>query len=395
MPWRESSPMSERLEFIKACLDRTERIVDICDRFGISEKTGHKLLRRFKEQDEGGLAERSHAPLDHPYKIEPEIAHRIVALRRKHPLYGAQKLRDWLLQHEPETRWPAASSIGELLRRSKLIRTKRRRHYALERAALDRSRTRASEPNTVWTADFKGQFRLTGGRSIDCYPLTVLDLHSHYLLGCRALTTTAVATTRRIFVRLFREYGLPQVIRTDNGVPFAQTNALGRLGSLAFWWVQLGIRPEHITPAKPSENGAHERFHKTLKAATIRPPAPSLAAQQLRFDYFATEYNTERPHESLPGHRPPGKIYTSSPRPYPDRLPVPVYPESSAVRLVQGSGVIKWKNHELFLSTNLAGQYVGLAERDGDLITIAYGALELGDIDAETNRFSPQVRWRS
>ena len=392
MPWRESSFMSERLAFIRACLDRSERIVEICDRFGISEKTGQKWLRRFREEGSIGLADRSRARLVQPYRITSEVAERIIGLRRKYPLYGPAMLRDWLLQHEPEVRWPAASSIGELLKRANLIRSKRR-HQSPERKALFGSRTRALEPNMVWTADFKGQFRLRKGSGAYCYPLTVLDLHTHYLLGCRALETTSVAPTRQAFVRLFREYGLPLVLRTDNGIPFAQPNALGRLGALAFWWVRLGIRPEHITPARPSENGAHERFHKTLKAAATKPASESLSSQQKRFDSFRTEYNNHRPHQSLPEHRPPAHLYTSSPRPYPSRLPALVYPENSFVRLVDRTGNIKWRSQPLFLSGNLTGDYVSLTEGEHDIFTIAYGSLELGDFDSNTKRFTPRVRW--
>jgi len=392
VPWRESSFMSERLAFIRACLDRSERIVEICDRFGISEKTGQKWLRRFREEGSIGLADRSRARLVQPYRITSEVAERIIGLRRKYPLYGPAMLRDWLLQHEPEVRWPAASSIGELLKRANLIRSKRR-HQSPERKALFGSRTRALEPNMVWTADFKGQFRLRKGSGAYCYPLTVLDLHTHYLLGCRALETTSVAPTRQAFVRLFREYGLPLVLRTDNGIPFAQPNALGRLGALAFWWVRLGIRPEHITPARPSENGAHERFHKTLKAAATKPASESLSSQQKRFDSFRTEYNNHRPHQSLPEHRPPAHLYTSSPRPYPSRLPALVYPENSFVRLVDRTGNIKWRSQPLFLSGNLTGDYVSLTEGEHDIFTIAYGSLELGDFDSNTKRFTPRVRW--
>ena len=393
MPWQESSPMSERLAFIKACLDRTERIIEICDRFGISEKTGQKWLKRFRERDILGLEDQSRARLTHPHRITSEVAGRIIALRRKYPLYGPAMLHDWLRLHEPGEHWPAASSIGELLKRANLIHSKRRRHRSEERAALFGSRTRALEPNMVWTADFKGQFRLRRGKGVYCHPLTALDLHTHYLLGCTALETTSVAPARKVFVRLFREYGLPLVLRTDNGVPFAQPNALGRLGSLAFWWVRLGIRPEHITPARPSENGAHERFHKTLKAAATRPASESFPAQQRRFDTFKTEYNNDRPHQSLPEHRPPGHLYTSSPRPYPTRLPALVYPDSSSVRLVDWNGNIKWRNQKLFLSSNLAGDYVSLTEGEDDIFTIAYGSLELGDFDSNTNRFTPRVRW--
>jgi transposase InsO family protein len=384
--------MSERLAFVQACLDRRKRIIDICSEFGISEKTGHKLLKRFRKEGVEGLRDRSHAGLKHPYRIASEVAERVIALRRRYPLYGAQMLRDWLMQHEPDVRWPAASSIGELLKRANLIRSKRR-HQSPERKALFGSRTRALEPNMVWTADFKGQFRLRKGSGAYCYPLTVLDLHTHYLLGCRALETTSVAPTRHTFVRLFREYGLPLVLRTDNGIPFAQPNALGRLGALAFWWVRLGIRPEHITPARPSENGAHERFHKTLKAAATKPASESFASQQRRFDAYRTEYNNDRPHQSLPEHRPPAHLYTSSPRPYPARLPALVYPESSFVRLVDENGSIKWRSQALFLSGNLTGDYVSLTEGEHDIFTIAFGSLELGDFDSNTKRFTPRVRW--
>ncbi len=197
----------------------------------------------------------------------------------------------------------------------------------------------------------------------------------------------------RVFVRLFSEYGLPRVLRADNGIPFAQPNALGRLGALAFWWVRLGIRPEHITPACPSENGAHERFHKTLKAAATKPASGSFASQQQRFDNFRTEYNNDRPHQSLPEHRPPAHLYTSSPRPYPTRLPALVYPESSFVRLVDQTGSIKWRGQPLFLSGNLAGDYVSLAEGEHDIFTIAYGSLDLGDFDSNTKELTPRVRW--
>jgi putative transposase len=388
--------MSERLEFVKACLDRSEHIVRICDRFGISEKTGQKWLKRFREGGPDALDDRSHAPLTHQGKIAPDVRDRIIALKKKYPLYGPEKIHDWLVIHEPREpglRWPAVSSIGQLLKRSGLVRPKRRRHMLLEHADLDSVRTRSTEPNMVWTADFKGEFRLRNGLGEYCYPLTVLDLNTHYLLGCTALGTTAVLPTKQAFERLFMDYGLPTVMRTDNGVPFAQPNAVGRIGKLAFWWVQLGIRPEYIAPGRPSENGAHERFHRTLKAASTKPSSKSLRAQQKRFDEFRKEYNTERPHLSLPQHRPPAQFYESSPRPYPSKLPVMIYPDSSAVRLVDGSGNIKWRNCPFFLTTNLAAQYVALTEGSNDLVTVSYGPLELGQIDPQANRFTPRLKW--
>ena len=392
MPWQESSPMSERLKFVQACLSRREQISEICDRFGISRKTGQKWLSRFREFGEAGLSTRSHAPQQQRFRIEAPIAARLIDLRRKHPLYGPAKLRDWLVQKEPGQHWPAASTIGELLKREGLVRP-RRRHPSIGHPRLDHDRTVASAPNVVWTADFKGQFRL--GTGTYCYPLTVLDLHSHFLLRCAALPTTAVVPARRVFARLFAEYGLPEVLRTDNGVPFAQPNALGRLGALGFWWVRLGIRPEHIRPATPSENGAHERFHKTLKAHATRPASRSFDAQQRRFDRFRTEYNTERPHASTLDHRPPGDGYVASTRSFSTTLPTLLYPNASAVRHVDSSGVIKWHSQRIFLSHNLAGEDVALTHTDTDALEIRFANLILGRFDLHTQRFDPDVRWGS
>lgn len=391
MPWKESSPMSERLRFVQACLDRRATIVEICQQFGISEKTGHKVLARFRAFGEAGLAERSSARAHQAHRTDAAIASRIIALRRQHPLYGAAMLRDWLVAHEPGPQWPAASTIGDLLKREGLIRSRRRQHRA-PHARFESGRTDPSAPNVVWTADFKGQSRLGSGAY--CYPLTVLDLHSHFLLRCTALETTAIVPSRRVFARLFREYGLPDVLRTDNGVPFAQPNAIGRLGRLAFWWVRLGIRPEHTRPATPSDNGAHERFHRTLKAHTMRPCASSLGAQQRRFDRFAVEYNTERPHTSVPHRHPPGHVYHPSPRPFPTKLAPLMYAGADAVRHVDSSGVIKWRSQPIFLSGNLAGEAVGLTTGAADQVTIAYADLILGDYDPHTKRFTPNVRWR-
>jgi putative transposase len=390
MPWRDHSPMSSRLQFIQACLDRSVRIVDICARFGISEKTGQKWLARVRAHGIlAGVAERTHVPKTVPQRLAPAVATRIVALRKRHPAYGPQKLRDWLVDHEPGTRWPAASTIGALLVREGLVQSRRRR--GVTPATLETGRTLATTPNVVWTADFKGEFRLTNG--LWCYPLTVLDLCSRYLLRCHALGETSVAPARHAFEQLFREYGLPEVLRTDNGVPFAQPNALGRLGALAFWWVRLGIRPEHIRPGRPAENGAHERFHKTLKAATTQPRAPTFRAQQQRFDAFRQEYNEDRPHASLPQHVAPARVYAPSPRPYPKRLPPVPYPEGSELRKVLYQGRIRWRDADIFLSSNLAGEYVLLTETATDLVTVSYGPLALGELDPETKRLTPRVRW--
>lgn len=390
MPWTVSSLMSEKIAFAQACQRRDESIAEICDRFGISQKTGYKLWSRFRKEGIAGLEEQSRARITHPYRISAEVAERIISLRRKYPHYGAQIIHDLLVRIEPHRHWPAASSIGELLKREGLIKSRKKRH-SLSFSSLKTGRARAYEPNLVWTADFKGEFRL-GPRGSYCYPLTVMDLQTRYLLSCKALESTAVPSAEKIFIRLFKEHGLPRVIRTDNGVPFCQPNALGRLGRLGFSWVRLGIRPEHNTPAKPSENGPHERFHKTLKEAAITPPSSSMKDQQRRFEIFRDEYNNNRPHRSLPERKPPGEFYTSSPRPFPNRLPAIEYPSWYEVRLVSSAGTFKWKDRPFHLSSNLAGQYVGLCESESGII-VSYCDLELGLIEPAPIRFVPRLRW--
>ena len=393
MPWRESSPMSERKAFVRACVNRRRTIADICSEFGISEKTGYKILSRFREFGESGLEDRSHAVLEHPFRITDEVTGRILALKREHPEYGPQLIHDRLVQHEPLKHWPAASSIGDLLKRHGLVRRRKRRDRSGERANLNSSLTRGTEPNLVWTADFKGEFRLNSGLGRYCYPLTVMDLRSRFVVGLKALETPAVEPTRKEFTRIFREYGLPRVIRTDNGVPFAQPNAIGRLGQLALWWVRLGIKPEHIRPGRPSENGAHERFHKTLKAAATKPASPSLRSQQERFDSFREEYNSHRPHRSLENRKPPREFYASSPQSYPEKLPPLIYPDQAQMRLVSSAGGIKWRNESIFISQNIAGDYVAIIEETHDISSLVYGNLQLGRLNEETKIFTPEVRW--
>lgn len=383
--------MSERLQFVQACLNRRVSILEVCHEFQISEKTGHKWLARFRTEGPAGLAPRSHAPHAAAGAMTAEMATTLLDYKRRHPRWGPRKMRDRLQQLEPARQWPAPSTIGTLLARHGLVRPRRRVHGP-HHARLE-GRTPALAPNDVWTADFKGEFRLRAGGAY-CYPLTVMDLHTHLLLRCTALPSTAVRSARRAFERLFREHGLPTVLRTDNGVPFAQPNAIGRLGALGLWWVRLGIRPEHTTPARPAENGAHERFHRTLKAHT-QPAAATFRAQQQCFDRFRVEYNTERPHESVPGHQPPASVYCPSPRPYPSRLPPLEYPEATAIRRVDPAGSIKWHGHLLFLSTNLAGAEVGLYADAFECLTIHYAALTLGCYDPHDHRFTAHVHWRA
>jgi putative transposase len=395
VPWRQNSPMSEKKAFVRACTDRRRYIAEICAEFGISEKTGYRLLKRYRESGEAGLEDRSHAVRNHPFQITEEVERVILSLKHAHPDYGPQVIHDRLRQHEPFKHWPAASSIGELLKRHGLVKRRRRRDRSGRRTYLNSFLTRATEPNLVWTADFKGEFKLNSGAREYCYPLTVMDLSSRFILGIRALHTTSVAQTRKQFTTIFREYGLPRVIRSDNGVPFAHPTAIGRLGQLALWWVRLGIRPEHIRPGTPSENGAHERFHKTLKAAATKPASPSLVSQQQRFDDFRDEYNNHRPHRSLDDRRPPRDFYLKSPRVFPERLPSLTYPERALKRRVTSAGTIRWHFERIFISSNMAGDYVGILEEPDNSLKVLYGNLELGTLDSDRNKLTPGVRWRN
>lgn len=307
MPWRNPDLMSVRKEFVRLALTGRHSITELCVAFGISEKTGHKWLARYRREGVQGLADRSHSPHAPPHQLSRSVQQGITALRSQHPTWGPRKLRAVLERRSPEISWPAASTIGELLRREGLVKTSRRRRSKNVGRPLDAGLTLAAAPNDVWTTDFKGEFRLGPGPY--CYPLTVLDAQSRFLIGCTGLFSTATLPVQIVFKRLFQCYGLPEVIRSDNGVPFASPVALGRLSKLSVWWIRLGIRPERIELGHPEQNGQHERMHRTLKAEATRPPSATLTQQQQRFDRFRREYNDERPHESL-GQRPPTSCYT-------------------------------------------------------------------------------------
>ena len=304
--------------------------------------------------------------------------------RRQHPNWGAVTLLEWFGRRHPKVALPAASTVAELLKREGLVkprvRTRRTPPYTQPFA-------HAGAPNAVWSADFKGHFR-TGDR-LYCYPLTVSDGFSRYLLACRGLLHPTHEAVRPWFERLFREYGLPLAIRTDNGVPFA-SRALAGLSRLSAWWLRLGITPERIEPGCPQQNGRHERMHRTLKRGSCTPPRASLAAQQRAFDRFKTEYNEERPHHAL-GKATPVQLYQASPRPYPSRLPELEYPSGFTVRRVRHGGDIKWQGKHIYVTNTLIGEPVGLYQVDEELWSVFYGALELGRLDARCARVEPKT----
>lgn len=370
MPWRATCPMDQRTQFIAAWLRDEESMSTLCRRYDISRKTGYKWVARYEAGGAGALVERSHAP--HHQAVVPMGRQRaILGLRAKHPHWGPRKLRAWL-EARGAGPWPAASTIGALLSRAGLTvsRPRRPRRYSTGPPTV------VAGANEVWAADFKGWFRTGDGRR--CDPLTISDLYSRYLLRCQLVGTAQTELVQPIFEAAFREYGLPRVMRTDNGAPFAGVRGLSRL---SVWWICLGIQPERIAPGHPEQNGVHERMHRTLKAATAMPPAATLAAQQRAFDRFRRVYNEERPHEAL-GQRPPATAYTASPRPYPERLPRMEYPETFTVRRAHPNGDIKWQGRRVLISQALAGQPVGLEEVADGHWRIWFGAVELGWLDA-------------
>jgi putative transposase len=375
MPWQEMSSMDQRRQFLSDQQRGLYPMATLCARYGISRKTGYKWLARFQAEGLRGLAERSHAPHHCPHTIDGELAACFLVARRAHPTWGPAKLRDYLaVRHPAVPHWPAVSTIADLLKRHDLVHARRRRRPIVHPGVVPIVTT---APNDLWTADFKGQFRTRDG--VYCYPLTIADQHTRYLLRVHALPTTRGGGVRRVFERAFREYGLPAAIRTDNGVPFANTGLHG-LTQLNVWWLRLGIQHQRIRPASPQENGAHERMHRTLKAETTRPPAADLARQQRVFTAFRHQYNAERPHAALGGAAPATR-YMPSPRPYPAALPPLEYPGHFLVKRVTNAGTIRFRDRLLFLANALKQHHVGLEESADGVWSLYLGSVLIGRID--------------
>lgn len=383
MPWKETSAMDERMKFIAEYLREESTITDLCRGYGISRPTAYKWIERYEEEGPGGLEDRSRAPHDHPNAVCREQEEAIVDFRGKHMTWGPKKILVNIRAKYPRwDRWPAASTVGEILKRRGLVVPRKRRGKAKPTPG---PLTPYEEVNNVWCADFKGWFRTGDGTR--CDPLTVSDGHSRYLLRCQVMVGPRLEAVQGLFEATFREYGLPRVIRTDNGIPFASTG-LGGLSRLSVWWIKLGIEPERIRPGNPQENGRHERLHRTLKEEAITPPRTTPRSQQRAFDRFREEYNHQRPHEAL-GQRPPGEMYEPSPRSFPVRIPEIEYPSDMILRRVKNHGEICWKGGKAFLSETLAGETVGLRQIDEDTWRIHFASLELAELDTRKLRILP------
>ena len=371
MPWSVTSPMDQKTQFIADYLRRSLPVSELCAHYGISRKTGYKWIDRYLHDGPQGLEDLSRTPYTSPHRTPQHIEAALIELRWHHPSWGAKKLLSILERRHRGWMLPARSTTCEILKRNGLVPEPRKRRII---GHPGKPTTAILAPNDVWCADFKGQFKTADG--IYCYPLTVTDAHSRFLLGCQALSSTRVEEAKPVFVRLFKEHGLPRRIRTDNGVPFA-TNTLARLSQLSAWWVRLGVLPEFIEPGKPQQNGRHERMHRTLKAETTRPPANTRLAQQRKFDLFRQEFNFVRPHEALDMQM-PASIYQPSPRPMPDKLPPLEYPDRFEVRYVSANGGIRWNHQFVNVSSTCIGEYVGLEEIDDGIWNVYFGPLKLG-----------------
>lgn len=371
MPWKETCALDERIRFIEALTEGVVSFSKLCRWFGVSRKTGYKWVARWRA--EGSVLERSRAPRTSPHRVPPDVIERLVAARRARPHEGPRKILLRLRAQDPDVQWPSASTVDSIFRKQGLVVSRAVRHRA---TPSPKPLTVIDGPNAVWSADFKGAFwtRMDGRK---CEPFTASDLFSRYLLSCRALRRNDGDRVREALEAAFDTYGLPAVLRTDNGPPFASV-APGGLSKLAVWLIQVGIKPERIEPGRPTQNGRHERIHRTMKEATASPPANTLQEQQRRFDVFRRDYNEERPHDGL-GGRTPSMLYAASARPF--RGPQPLtYPEDFERRCIRPKGFLRWRGRDHYISEVFAGLDVGVEEVTNDEWRLWYADVVLGSL---------------
>src|SRR5689334_14419516 len=381
MPWKECHVMDERLRFVARLLEG-EKMAPLCAEFGISRKTGYKIFDRYKDCGLEALTDRSRRPFRQANRLPAQIEAIIVRLKREYSGWGAPKIREKLRQQSAMSHLPAISTVHAVLDRHGLVkRRRRRRGYPARGTQL----SRPNALNALWCADYKGEFMLGNRRY--CYPLTITDFASRYLLSCEALSTTQEKFAFTVFERTFKEFGLPQTIRTDNGVPFASAHALYGLSKLAVWWLRLGIEIERIQPGHPQQNGRHERMHLTLKREATKPAAANVLQQQARFDDFLTRYNTDRPHQAL-GMKVPADLYARSARVY-RGLEELTYPFHDQTIMVTGCGRLCFRGRKVNLSHVFAGQSVGVTQVGEHIWLVTFMHYDLGYFDDETCRLEP------
>jgi len=374
--------MEQRLQFVREYATGLFTMTELATQYEISRKTGYKWVAEYDAGGASALQDRSRRPHHSPHAIAPELVDAILAVRRRHPQWGPRKLLAVAARQDPGAPWPARSTVATWLKTCGLITPRRRVQHRPRARSILRPPTR---PNELWTTDFKGEFRTGNGRY--CYPLTLRDGFSRFVLCCDALPGPTTEATRRRFERAFAAYGLPDRIRSDNGGPFAGPG-LGGVSRLSVWWMRLGITVERTAPGHPEQNGSHEQFHSVLKAATARPPAATCDAQQRRFHRFVREYNDDRPHEALED-QPPVSRYAPSPRSMPSRLPPLTYPGHMEVRLVSTTGCISWRGVQVFLAVPLAGEYVAFEEVADGLWTVYFADVTLARYDERQHTFQP------
>ena len=388
MPWKRTNVVDQRVEFVSRRLGG-ERMTDLCREYGISRKTGHKIFNRYKDLGPPGLLDQPRAPGVVRHATAPEIVDLILAAKREKPTWGAKKLLVLLERRHAGLGLPCRSTVHDILSRHDLVKRHKRR-----RRACPTPRHELTEPNRsnrVRGGDYKGQFRMLDRTY--CYPLTISDLFSRFVIGCEAFAAIKLLDAQRCFGQAFERYGLPEVIRTDNGAPFASTGLLG-LSRLSVWWMRLGICHERIEPGCPQQNGVHERMHRTLKLSATRPPGQGLLQQQEKLDAFCREFNEERPHEGIE-MKCPADVYKPSDRPLPSIPPEPTYPLHDDFRRIDSSGMMRlWGTSSCYVSVALAGQTVGLRQLTDDRWLVSFMALDLGHVHSRQGRFQAMATTR-
>lgn len=380
MSWKESVLMDERMKFIGHLLEG-EKMAEVCRKFGISRRTGYKFWERYKKVGLEGLTDRTRRPKRYANQLPMQVEKEILRIKKNKPHWGAPKIRDILMKKYPEVRTPAKSTVHCILDRHGLVSRRKRKRFKAEGTTL----TSVNNPNDLWCADYKGEFMLASRRY--CYPLTITDYASRYIFSCEALESNREMYAFHVFERVFKEYGLPRTIRTDNGVPFSSPCALFGLSKLSVWWLRLGIQIERIEPGCPEQNGRHERMHRTLKKEATKPPGENLLQQQEAFDRFVEEFNTERPHEALDMKR-PSEVYQPSSRPY-RGLEELTYPFHDRTITVTCCGRICIRGKKINLSYVFAGQNVGVKEVSDGIWLVSFMDYDLGYFDEENRKLEP------